>query len=200
MLRFTFLLILTFCLLTATTVEGTVTNYKAITSTEVAMDADPMCGIAYGENNKPLSEKMLVNDKLQVQNVMVWLKPEAPYTGELANQPTTIDQVGCRYTPRVNIVTVGQEILIKNSDETLHNVNSKSKVNESFNSAQPAGVPEIKKEFSLAEEPFYLKCDVHPWMKAWIMVSDHPYYAITDENGFYKIERNFPKMKTEITK
>ena len=198
MFKFIFLLISTFCFISATTIEGTVTyGGNLVTASPVSMDADPMCGIMYGDDNKPLSEKMLLNEKKQFQNVMVWLKPVNEYTGDLVSSPATIDQIGCRYTPHVNIFTVGQEVLIKNSDETLHNVNSKSKVNESFNSAQPAGVPEIKKEFNSAEEPFYLKCDVHPWMKAWIMVSDHPYFSITDENGFYKIE-NVPSGNYEI--
>ena len=76
-------------------------------------------------------------------------------------------------------------------------MNSQSKINASFNSAQPAGVPDIQKTFASAEQPFYIKCDVHPWMKAWIMVADHPYFAITDENGNFKIE-NVPAGEYEI--
>ena len=181
-------------LLGATTIEGTVSyggNPK--TPKVLKMDSDPICGTAH--SIPPTKQDFMLNDN-KFKNVIVWLK-NIDYKGELDFQPVTIDQMGCRYTPHVNAVVVGQTVLIKNSDATLHNVNSKSKINDTFNSAQPAGVPEIKKEFSKSEEPFYIKCDVHPWMKAWVMVSAHPYFAVTDDNGYYKIE-NVPPGNYEI--
>ena len=153
------------------------------------MDSDPICGSSH--KIAPVKEDFILNEENKFKNVIVWLK-DVKFEGKLSNDTGTIDQVGCIYTPHVNAFTTSQKVLIKNSDKTLHNVNSQSKVNESFNSAQPAGVPDIEKTFSKAEEPFYVKCDVHPWMKAWIMVADHPYFAITDENGNFKIE-NVPE-------
>ena len=70
-------------------------------------------------------------------------------------------------------------------------------VNDQFNFAMPSVVKEKVTSFSSVEEPFYIKCDVHPWMKAWIMVADHPYFAITDENGYYKID-NIPEGNYEV--
>ena len=52
----------------------------------------------------------------------------------------------------------------------------------------PKVVKEKKAKFDKSEDPFYIKCDVHPWMKTWVLVSDHPYYAVTDENGNYEIK------------
>jgi len=202
MLRHIIFLISTVCFVNAITIEGTV-SYSGSNKTPkiVKMDADPICGLAYGEDHKPTKEDFVLNEKNQFKNVIVWLKAAGDntlsYDGALNFDSATIDQVGCRYTPHVNAFTIGQKILIKNSDETLHNVNSKSKINDSFNSAQPAGVPEIEKVFTVSEEPFYIKCDVHPWMKAWVMVSDHPFFAITDENGFYTID-NVPTGDYEI--
>jgi len=189
-----------FCLLNSTSIEGTVSyagNPK--TPKTVKMDSDPICGAAHAENPAKKEDFILNSDK-KFKNVIVWLKPADGNSfnyENLNNSPITIDQVGCRYTPHVNVVTVGQKVLIKNSDATLHNINSKSKVNATFNSAQPAGVPEIEKVFSSSENPFYIKCDVHPWMKAWVMVADHPFFAITDENGFYSID-NVPAGNYEI--
>jgi hypothetical protein len=63
------------------------------------------------------------------------------------------------------------------------------KVNKEFNFAMPKVVKEKKTTFKKAEPaPFYIKCDVHPWMKSWILVSDHPYYAVTDSKGNFSIE------------
>ena len=194
MFKFMLLFLSSFFLLNATTIEGTVSyGGNSKTPKPVKMDSDPICGAAH--SIPPTKQDFILNEN-KFKNVIVWLK-DTKYDGELANEPITIDQIGCRYTPHVNAVTVGQEVLITNSDATLHNVNSKSKVNDTFNSAQPAGVPAIKKEFTKPEEPFYIKCDVHPWMKAWMMVSAHPYFAVTDENGYYKID-NVPAGNYEI--
>jgi len=72
-----------------------------------------------------------------------------------------------------------------------------SEVNSSFNFAMPAKSDPSMKSFGKNEDPFYIKCDVHPWMKAWVMVSDHPYFAITDKNGNYQID-NVPTGTYEI--
>ena len=68
----------------------------------------------------------------------------------------------------------GQELLIKNSDPTLHNIHSMPKVNKEFNFAMPKVVKERKSTFEKSEDPFYIKRDVHPWMNSWALVSDHP--------------------------
>ena len=60
-------------------------------------------------------------------------------------------------------------------------------VNEKFNFAMPKVVKEKEASFSKSEEPFYIKCDVHPWMKSWVVVLDHPYWAVTDKDGNYSI-------------
>ena len=91
----------------------------------------------------------------------------------------------------------GQTLLIKNSDATLHNVHSYSKNNLSFNLAMPKVVKETEVLFNKIESPFPIKCDVHPWMKTWIAVFNHPYYTVTDKNGNYVIE-NIPEGKYSI--
>ncbi|MBI45311.1 MAG: hypothetical protein CMG66_04005 [Candidatus Marinimicrobia bacterium] len=176
-------------------IEGTV-SYAGSNKTakSLKMDSDPICGTAHSV--PPKKEDFILNEKNQFKNVIVWLK-NVDYKDELKSDPATIDQLGCIYSPHVNVFTTAQKVFIKNSDKTLHNVNSQSKINQSFNSAQPAGVPDIEKTFTSKEDPFYIKCDVHPWMKAWVMVSDHPYFAITDENGYFKID-NIPEGTYEV--
>ena len=182
-------------LLNAGTIKGTVSyggsNKKPKT---LKMDSDPVCGNSHSV--PPAKEDFILDENNNFKNVIVWLK-DINYDGELSTESALIDQIGCVYTPHVNVVTTGQKVLIKNSDKTLHNVNSKSKINESFNSAQPAGVPDIEKTFNSPEDPFYIKCDVHPWMKAWVMVADHPYFAVTDANGNFEIN-NVPDGTYEV--
>ena len=186
MLKFLSLFLCCSMILNASTLKGVV-SYAGSNKApkDLKMDSDPVCGNSH--EIPPKKEDFILDENNNFKNVLVWIEG-IKYDGKLDSSPGMIDQVGCMYTPHVNAFTTAQKVLIKNSDKTLHNVNSKSKINESFNSAQPAGVPDIEKTFTSPEDPFYIKCDVHPWMKAWVLVADHPYFAITDENGNYSIE------------
>ena len=164
--------------------EGKTKKRKAI-----PMDSDPICGKAH-KGSKSLSESFIVDKDKNLKNVLVWLE-NVEYSGDVTNNPAVVDQVGCVYIPHVQGIMKGQELLIKNSDATLHNIHSMAKINNQFNFAMPKVVKEKKTSFDKLENPFYIKCDVHPWMKTWISVFDHPYFATTDGNGNYKIE-NIP--------
>lgn len=155
----------------------------------IPMDSDPICSSAH-KDEKVLSESFIVDKDKNLKNVLVWLHG-VDYKGEVLKEPAIIDQAGCVYKPHVQGIMKGQELMIKNSDETLHNIHSMAKINSQFNFAMPKVVKSKNTSFDKVEEPFYIKCDVHPWMKTWIAVFDHPYFTTTDENGNYKIE-NIP--------
>jgi len=158
------------------------------------MDADPVCGSSH--EGKVLSESFIVDDELNLKNVLVWLK-DVNYDGPTESETAILDQKGCIYTPHVMAVMKDQKVLIKNSDATLHNIHSMAKVNEQFNFAMPKVVKEKEASFDKVEEPFYIKCDVHPWMKAWVLVQDHPYFAVTDDKGNFRID-NIPPGTYEV--
>ena len=103
-------------------------------------------------------------------------------------QPIVLDQKGCHYVPHVLGVQVGQSIEILNSDNTLHNVHAVAKANQEFNMGQP--LPGIKHthQFSTREVMVPFKCDVHPWMQAWVGVLDHPYFAVTGADGSFSLQ------------
>ena len=69
--------------------------------------------------------------------------------------------------------------------------------NEQFNFAMPSVVKKKETSFTTVEDPFYIKCDVHPWMKSWVLVQNHPFFAVTDENGNYNID-NIPPGTYEV--
>jgi plastocyanin len=152
------------------------------------MDADPGClkkhsGDVYAE------QIVLGSGGDTLANVLVHVKgglakKDYPTPGE----PVVMDQNGCRYMPHVMGVMVNQTFKVLNSDGLLHNVHSLPEVNSSFNRAMPANVKEAEYTFSKPEAPFKIKCDVHPWMGAWVGVFDHPFFAVSDENGNYKID------------
>ena len=105
-----------------------------------------------------------------------------------ADKPATLDQKGCMYEPRILGLMPEQEIMIKNSDPTLHNVNAAQGATTLFNTAQPKGAPDLKKSF---EEPgvYKFKCDVHSWMRAFAVTVDNPFHGVTGDDGTVSIAK-----------
>ena len=182
--------VLLFTLADAGTLKGHVKyDGKSPKKKRLRMDADPVCGSSH--SGSVYSENFKMAQDGSMEDALIWLK-NVSYSGGVPSGPVVLDQKGCIYTPHVFGMVAGQDLLIKNSDATLHNIHSMPKVNKEFNFAMPKVVKEKKTTFSKSEpDPFYIKCDVHPWMKSWVLVSDHPYYAVTDENGNFSIE-NIP--------
>ena len=149
------------------------------------MAADPICGKSH--SGTVLNESFKVNKEKYLENVVVYIIN--PKYSEIPTQPTMkLDQVGCTYVPHVTAIMKGQSLLITNSDRTLHNIHSMSEVNSAFNFAMPGKSDPSVKSFTKNEDPFYIKCDVHPWMKSWMVVLEHPYWAVTDSDGNYSID------------
>ena len=170
------------------TLSGTVSyEGKPKKRKPIPMDSDPVCGSSH-KDNQALSESFITDKNNNLKNVLVWLE-DVTYKGEVTKEPAVIDQHGCVYKPHVQGIMKGQEVIIKNSDPTLHNIHSMSNVNGQFNFAMPKVVrSKPTGGFDKTEDPFYIKCDVHPWMKSWMLVSDHPYFAVTDAEGNFSIE------------
>jgi len=150
------------------------------------MDADPGCA---KKHSGPVAPDVLVLGEGQaLANIFVHVKgglPDKSYP--TPSTPVVLDQNGCRYSPHVMGVMVGQPFKVLNSDGLLHNVHSLPKVNASFNRAMPAQVKEAEYTFTKEEFMFKIKCDVHPWMGAWVAVMTHPYFAVTAKDGTFTI-------------
>ena len=154
---------------------------------KVNMNADPICGKAH--SRAVYKESFLVNAENYLQNVMVWIN-NPKHSREIPETAIELDQIGCTYVPHITGIMKGQELLIKNSDKTLHNIHSMSEINSAFNFAMPAKSDPSSKKFDKNEDPFYIKCDVHPWMKSWVIVLDNPYWAVTNSDGDYEMNFN----------
>jgi plastocyanin len=149
------------------------------------MDADPACAAKHAEPVYP--EILAVDDQAGLANVLVYVADNLPQGPYPPAAPPVIDQQGCRYTPRVAGIMVGQELKVLNSDELLHNVHSLSEVNRPFNRAMPAAIKEATFSFTDEEAAFRIKCDVHPWMSSYVAVFNHPYFAVTGPDGSFEI-------------
>ena len=160
----------------------------------IKMDADPVCGSAHKE--PVYNQSFIINEAGYLQNVLVYLK-DVKYNGNTPDTQAVLDQNGCMYSPHVQGMMVGQDLLIKNSDATLHNIHGLPKLNSEFNFAMPKVVKEKAIKMAKAENFIKIKCDVHSWMKAYISVFDHPYFAVTDDSGHYQID-NIPLGDYEV--
>jgi len=155
----------------------------------IDMAADPKCGALH---STPITTRHYVADKDGgLANVFVYIKSGLAEK----NFPTpadalVLDQVGCEYTPYVMGVQVNQKLKIKNSDPTLHNVHPTPKpgsANKEFNIAQPIKDMVSEKAFPAPEVLVRFKCDVHPWMFAYVGVLEHPFFAVTGKDGTFKV-------------
>jgi plastocyanin len=174
--------------LAASTVNGTVTfDGKVPNLKPLAMDADPTCA---KKHSAPVPNEMLaLGSGNTMGNVMVWVSKGLP-AGKafpVPKTPVVLDQNGCLYKPHVMGIMVGQSYRILNSDGVLHNIHTLPKVNAAFNKGMPPTLKEATTVFSKPEEVFHIKCDVHPWMSAYIAVFTHPYFSVTSTDGKFTI-------------
>ena len=167
---------------------------KAPKAKRLRMDADPVCASSHQEAAK--AESFVVDAKGNLANVLVYLK-NVDYNGSTPTEAKTLDQAGCVYTPHVMGVQAGQPVKILNSDATMHNIHGLPKVNREFNFGMPKTLKEKSTVFGKAEDVFVIKCDVHPWMKSYTQVFDHPFFAVTDKSGKFSIA-NVPDGTYEI--
>jgi plastocyanin len=161
--------------------DGDAPTYK-----KVKMSADPACKAMHSEPVYP--ESIVVNENGTLRWVMVYVKEGASGKFEKPKDPVVLDQVGCMYQPHVFTIIAGQPLEIRNSDEVLHNVHALPETNKPFNIAQPIKGLKTKKKFDKPETPFRIKCDVHPWMACYVGVFEHPFHAVTGEDGTFKID------------
>ncbi len=132
-------------------------------------------------------EALLVGPDRGIKNAVVFLRTMAGGTSlSLPASNPVIDQRDCVYAPHVLLVPAGATVDIKNSDGILHNIHTYSEKNPAFNTAQPKFKKIISKTFA-QPEIIRVTCDVHDWMTAWVVVQDHPYYALTDATGAFQL-------------
>jgi plastocyanin len=163
----------------------------------IQMGADPYC---QSQHKDPVQdEEVVVGPAGELANVFVYIKnpPAGNYPAPAA--PHMLDQQGCKYTPHVSGIQVGQKLDIRNDDDTLHNVHALPAVNSQFNEGQPVKGMVATKTLDKPEmTPFKIKCDVHGWMKSYMAVMPHPFYAVSAMNGQFTIPNLPPGTYTLV--
>jgi len=171
---------------------ATVTGKVTLAGNPPAMENMKMDADNYCKTNHPTpvkSQEVVVNNG-GVQWALVYVKSGLPAgnTYPVPAEPVMLDQQGCMYTPHVFGVRAGQKVKIVNSDSTLHNIHPLPAVNAQFNIGMPIKGMTQEKVFDKPElPPFHIKCDVHKWMSSYCGVFAHPFFAVTDADGNYKL-------------
>lgn len=147
---------------------------------EISKDSE-VCG------TEKADPKLVVGSGGGIQEVAVVVKAAKGKALEVPSAPVTFDQKGCAYVPHVLAFPAGSTVAILNSDGILHNVHVMGKENPEANRAMPKFQKKIEWKVEKAEWPIAVKCDAHPWMHAYWLSMDQPYYAVTGADGAFTI-------------
>jgi hypothetical protein len=190
----------------ATGNEGSITGTIAFTGTApavkpISMDADPFCA---SSNPNARAEDAVVNDG-KLQNVFVYVKDGKTSDGKsiasFAFDPPapdiTLDQHGCQYHPHVIGMTTAMNFKVTNSDQTAHNIHPSPKSNAEWNQSQTPGQAPIVKQFT-RPEIIPVKCNQHPWMKAYVAVQRNPFFGVSGADGKFEIKGLPPGTYTVV--
>src|SRR5262245_16430603 len=132
------------------------------------------------------SEELVVSPQGGIRSAVVWIeKPPATAAAEALPSTAAVDQKECTFLPRVVVVPAGGKIDFLNSDRLLHNLHATPSANPPFNRTQPKGRT-ITIAFS-HPEIIRVTCDLHSWMRGWVVVADHPFYALTNAAGEFEL-------------
>jgi plastocyanin len=154
-------------------------------SEKVKLSADPKCAAMHKDG---LEKQSIEVKEGGLAHVLVYVKSGISGSHSAPAEAALLDQNGCNYSPHVLAVQAGQPIKIRNSDDTLHNIHPRPSVNTEFNIGQPRQGMESTKTFDKPELKIPVGCDVHPWMRSYIHVLSHPFFAVSSEDGSFEIK------------
>ena len=136
------------------------------------------------------NESLVISNDKQVKWAVVsikTIKAGKPFPPENPDEPIHLVQRGCRFLPHVVVVPRGRTLRILNDDGIFHNVHARARRNRAFNRALPPKVKQMDVTFKRPER-IRVRCDVHAWMGAWIVVAEHPYVTVTERDGAFRFE------------
>lgn len=155
----------------------------------INMAADPVC--AKQHPSPVMAQEVVADAKGDLQNVIVFVSDGLDgQVFDPPSQPAVVEQKGCLYEPHVMAVRANQILELVNDDATSHNIHPLPANNREWNKAEPPG-SKMEDSFAREEVAIPVKCNVHPWMKGYIAVFKHPYFAVTGKDGSFDLS-NLP--------
>ncbi len=175
---------------TAATITGKIT-FKGAKPRRQAIRIDEDLGCVQLNKAGLLEESVIVHGQgAALANVFVYIKKGLEgkqFAPPSAVETVTIDQKGCRFGPHVLGIRAGQTLRVTNSDPLTHNIHPQARMNREWNQSQEPGAPALERKFVRPEIMVRVKCNVHSWMRAYVGVVEHPYFAVTGEDGTFAI-------------
>jgi plastocyanin len=156
----------------------------------IDMSAEPFCEKL---NSAPVfPQQVVTGDDGGLANVVVFVKDfSAEYVVDAPGASPTLSQRGCMYEPHVIALRTGQTLEIRNQDQATHNVLAMPERNPKWNRSETPGAAPLEETFGIPELAIPVRCNVHPWMKSYVFVFSHPYYAVTGRDGHFAL-KNLP--------
>ena len=156
----------------------------------IDMSAEPYCAKL---NSGPVfPQQVVTGNSGSLANAVVYIKDfPADYIVDAPGAATTLSQRGCMYEPHIIALRTGQTLEIKNEDQATHNVLAMPEQNPKWNRSETPGAAPIEETFAIPELAIPVRCNVHPWMKSYVFVFSHPYYAVTGKDGQFEL-KNLP--------
>jgi len=152
---------------------------------KLSMSADPSCAKLH--SGPMVTQDFVTGADNTLGNVIVFISQGlGDRTFEVPAEAVTFEQKGCMYQPHVTALRANQIIKMVNSDNTTHNVHATPANNREWNKAELAGTT-MEESFAREEIAIPVKCNVHPWMKSYIAVFKHPYFAVTGKDGSFRL-------------
>lgn len=172
---------------TAASVRGAVRFQGSLPSRQrISMEAEADCEKLH--TGPVFEDRVRVGKRNGLASAFVYVqKGLEGKTFEPSQQAVVIEQKGCQFTPRVIGIRTGQTLRVKNSDPVSHNIHPVPKNNRDWNQQQPPNAPDLQRRFGFPEVMIPVKCNIHAWMKSYIGVLEHPYFAITNSDGEFTV-------------
>jgi plastocyanin len=162
---------------------------KASKSLTINMAADPSCAKLHP--TPALSQDVVTDQKGGLQNAIVFIADGlGDRTFDPPSQPVIIDQKGCMYQPHVLAMQANQRLEVVNDDPTSHNIHPVPANNREWNKSEPPG-SQAEETFPREEVAIPVRCNIHPWMRGYVAVFKHPYFAVTSTDGTFDLS-NLP--------
>ena len=180
---------------TPSSVKGTVKfGGAAPKPSRIDMSQDPLCAKLH--STPATTEDIMVGGDGGLANVVIYVSDGlTSHDFQPPAQPAVLEQKGCQYNPHVLALQANQKLNVVNSDQTTHNIHPTPNNNREWNMTQPHGMP-LEQSFAREEIAIPVKCNIHPWMKGYIAVFKHPYFAVTDKNGSFELKELPPGTYT----
>lgn len=167
---------------------------KPAARAELSMDEKALTGCKHDHVSKK-DETLLIDDQGGVANVVLTIEV-AGIEKKVPAEPIAVDQEGCRFSPHVMVLPVGATLRFANSDDTNHNIHTFPKKNDPIN--KNVGIAGTLDQVLTKAEVIDIKCDIHPWMKGYVVVTEATHFAVSGADGTFKLE-GLPAGEYEVS-